>query len=591
MPDAHTDARNNQTSTSTPRKENLNSESTNRRYTEGSIFRDRPNLETDVRSNSSVDLSPRSRRQNSLSDDFQDSIHFSQPPQRTMSLTSGTNSLPAFMAGPPDHNHSALLQQMQSKRAVENDYSEHPGTCATFPIDIEAASRIARTSHAGSSRSHRRDHESSSRTRNNREEGTHPAFRESYLTTSDRRRGRHRPTDFDTPPPRPPLSRFHLEHRPGRVLRVSSSLPASFGACDSVLVPMAHNPASSSHFRRERTGRHRTPETIGHTAPRRGFSLTPPPVCRANKPRYDVNNRLIQTVSSPSVVTHCVESGIHHSCRMQSQRICGNVKTQQPTKPSFKSPGEKSQLFQPSHVAVISQQPRKKSKKKLVDEDDEIARQKKGLVVSLNNNVTKSHHALATVQSKEDVAPAMSSISPKVSDDCSLKKQEETPMLCPDTPLHHDSRSDPDSEDHSTRCRVKSGDINYTCPRCGKCRHSDRLDPDPRPDESYASHCWLCNRRCLCLCNVDSCVEKASCLCCVRGLFYHCSNYEDNDMLADKPCSCQSDKCCMRWTLLGALSICFPCLLFYPVARGCAKLCRTCSSESEQDCQCKNDYR
>jgi len=141
------------------------------------------------------------------------------------------------------------------------------------------------------------------------------------------------------------------------------------------------------------------------------------------------------------------------------------------------------------------------------------------------------------------------------------------------------------------RAGIKPGDHNYPCPRCGKC-----MCPRCQGDDSAGvvtprviGHCWMCNHRCLC--DVDSCVDVATCLCCVRACFYHCSNYDDDETFSDKPCSCKGSRCCLRWSLMGALSIFLPCLLCYPVARGCVLACRSCAACMKPGCRCKESYR
>nr|CAB3266541.1 protein sprouty homolog 2-like [Phallusia mammillata] len=142
------------------------------------------------------------------------------------------------------------------------------------------------------------------------------------------------------------------------------------------------------------------------------------------------------------------------------------------------------------------------------------------------------------------------------------------------------------------RSAPKPGDHNYPCPRCGKCTCPRCQGDIPGTTEAArlaASHCWMCNHRCLC--DTKACVETATCLCCVRACFYHCSNYEDDDACTDEPCSCRGPHCCLRWSALGALSVFLPCLLCYPVARGCMRACKSCADCVRPGCRCKESYR
>lgn len=85
--------------------------------------------------------------------------------------------------------------------------------------------------------------------------------------------------------------------------------------------------------------------------------------------------------------------------------------------------------------------------------------------------------------------------------------------------------------------------------------------------------CWMCGRRCMC--SVQSAMEYGTCVCCVKGLFYHCSS-DDEDTCADKPFSCRQPHCCVRWTTISLLSLLFPCLLCYLPAKGCVAVCQSC---------------
>uniref|UniRef100_H2XKK1 Protein sprouty homolog 2 n=1 Tax=Ciona intestinalis TaxID=7719 RepID=H2XKK1_CIOIN len=129
----------------------------------------------------------------------------------------------------------------------------------------------------------------------------------------------------------------------------------------------------------------------------------------------------------------------------------------------------------------------------------------------------------------------------------------------------------------------KLGEVCPRCKNCPRCRESGNGEPEtPRGSR----HCWMCNRRCAC--TVHDCVEVATCVYCVRAGLYHCTNYDDNEDLADKPCSCRGSDCCLRWTALSVLSIFLPCLLCYPIAMGCSRACKACSPK--QGCKCKDSY-
>ena len=59
---------------------------------------------------------------------------------------------------------------------------------------------------------------------------------------------------------------------------------------------------------------------------------------------------------------------------------------------------------------------------------------------------------------------------------------------------------------------------------------------------------------------VAECIEKASCICCARGMLYHCMADADGDY--GHPCVCDpgDDSNCKKWTALTLLSLLVPCL-------------------------------
>lgn len=67
-------------------------------------------------------------------------------------------------------------------------------------------------------------------------------------------------------------------------------------------------------------------------------------------------------------------------------------------------------------------------------------------------------------------------------------------------------------------------------------------------------------------------VDCFTCMCCVKALFYHgtkdCPLERD---WGDEPCSCEvpGKECVVRWGILGMLSVFMPCLVCYPICKGC----------------------
>ncbi|XP_036914471.1 protein sprouty homolog 1 [Sturnira hondurensis] len=121
----------------------------------------------------------------------------------------------------------------------------------------------------------------------------------------------------------------------------------------------------------------------------------------------------------------------------------------------------------------------------------------------------------------------------------------------------------------------------FICEQCGKCKCGECTAPRALPS------CLACDRQCLC--SAESMVEYGTCMCLVKGVFYHCSNDDEGDSYSDSPCSCSQSHCCPRYLCMGAMSLLLPCLLCYPPAKACLKLCRGCYDWARRPgCRCKN---
>ncbi|XP_013881687.1 protein sprouty homolog 3 [Austrofundulus limnaeus] len=122
---------------------------------------------------------------------------------------------------------------------------------------------------------------------------------------------------------------------------------------------------------------------------------------------------------------------------------------------------------------------------------------------------------------------------------------------------------------------------SFICERCGRCKCQECCSPRRLPS------CWACGQRCLC--SAEAVVEYGTCLCCVKGLFYHCSAQDDEDDCADRPCSCAPAHACARWSSMALLALCLPCLCCYPPARLCLALCRRAHDRATRPgCRCSN---
>ncbi|KAI7811258.1 protein sprouty homolog 2 [Triplophysa rosa] len=128
--------------------------------------------------------------------------------------------------------------------------------------------------------------------------------------------------------------------------------------------------------------------------------------------------------------------------------------------------------------------------------------------------------------------------------------------------------------------RAGKGKHLNRCENCGRCKCEGCTCPRTLPS------CWMCGHRCLC--SATSATDYVTCLCCVKGLFYHCSS-DDEDVCADKPFSCSQSHCCMRWSAISVLALFLPCLLCYLPAKGCVALCQACyDCTNRPGCRCHN---
>ncbi|CRK90353.1 CLUMA_CG004025, isoform A [Clunio marinus] len=128
---------------------------------------------------------------------------------------------------------------------------------------------------------------------------------------------------------------------------------------------------------------------------------------------------------------------------------------------------------------------------------------------------------------------------------------------------------------------------SITCPQCNRCRCEKCQTPRPLPSK------WICNDNCLC--SAETIIDSASCLCCVKALFYHCSKDHETDFesptirCAENPCSCVPYKRASRWGCLSVLSLLLPCLCCYWPMRGCVSLCASCYAKHRRHgCRCNN---
>lgn len=122
------------------------------------------------------------------------------------------------------------------------------------------------------------------------------------------------------------------------------------------------------------------------------------------------------------------------------------------------------------------------------------------------------------------------------------------------------------------------------CGKCGKCKC--RACREPRELPSW----WFCGNKLEI--SAKSAMNICTCMCCVKGVFYHYSKGYQQDsvegMCSDDPCAgCESPHCMKRWACMALLSLCLPCLCIYWPAKCALVCCTACYNGcSSRGCQC-----
>lgn len=131
------------------------------------------------------------------------------------------------------------------------------------------------------------------------------------------------------------------------------------------------------------------------------------------------------------------------------------------------------------------------------------------------------------------------------------------------------------------------------CQSCGKCKCEACCRPRKLPQK------WLCQGTFLC--SKNTVVDTLSCMCCVKGLIYHCTkDMEDDECeeaaeaanssadIVDQPCSCQGPHVKAKWAVMTMLLPVLPCLLTYPLLGACAQCTEHVYAEvTASGCQCQ----
>ena len=121
------------------------------------------------------------------------------------------------------------------------------------------------------------------------------------------------------------------------------------------------------------------------------------------------------------------------------------------------------------------------------------------------------------------------------------------------------------------------------CKNCGRCKCKQCTTPRELPKK------WI--KQSDTECSAECCVEYCTCLNVVKCVFQTMDirDHEHEMSLADDPCTCCSEAhCCQRWTVMGLLSICLPCLCFYPLLKCGLTACTSCYNRvTRRGCTCR----
>ncbi|XP_002132157.2 uncharacterized protein LOC100179914 [Ciona intestinalis] len=453
---------------------------------------------------------------------------------RIRSSSTNARSEPANLinsrAPPSDVSSMSLLGSSSSNnnarnRAIENDYTEHPGQ-RLRPGSAPASSGVLTSSI--------------------RDAGRHREDRHHRHHRDQRHRNRSR-------------RHCHALPLPGSATRMTTaSLPSHLVSRDLRL-------ADSGRFAPAVPAR---PFTIGHSQPRRQLSddvlyrsrPAPPLPTSSDSPPLRRTANVAPPRPPPPPPEVAARLGVEVRPRLAkvdavTQTVStGPVQTVQPT------PMGHNETIDRSKVVISQPKPQSKKTSKATKSEDKLL--KKPLVVDL-----KSDKSTKTSVSNQDTTLKKNLVRTSSID----SNRDDERQLLGGSPADGNGNN-------------KLGEVCPRCKNCPRCQEGRNGEPEtPRGSR----HCWMCNRRCAC--TVHDCVEVATCVYCVRAGLYHCTNYDDNEDLADKPCSCRGTDCCLRWTALSVLSIFLPCLLCYPIAMGCSRACKACSPK--QGCKCKDSYR
>ena len=126
----------------------------------------------------------------------------------------------------------------------------------------------------------------------------------------------------------------------------------------------------------------------------------------------------------------------------------------------------------------------------------------------------------------------------------------------------------------------EQGDSCY-CKTCGGCKCDSCKSGRELPRK------WVGEQEVSLKCCLDCC----TCMPCVKMVF-DCMNLTDREndgTVSDRPCACcDVNRCCERWSIMSIMSLCCPCICFYPLTRCVLKSAKCCyNTATVNACRCR----
>jgi len=123
------------------------------------------------------------------------------------------------------------------------------------------------------------------------------------------------------------------------------------------------------------------------------------------------------------------------------------------------------------------------------------------------------------------------------------------------------------------------------CSRCGRCRCVTCTLRGT--EQSELPRLWLGEQEC----SARTAVEICTCMCCIRGIFYHTRRSDEEDF-SEEPCACtEKPACCGRWSAIALLAVTFlPCLVCYLPMRCAVDACTRCYNTRHNNIGCRCQY-